>query len=54
MKILEWVATIVISIITILGIVFIALFIYYYPVLDRLYFNTCSHYPEAFIDCKEK
>lgn len=40
---------------TILGVALvfsIFLFVYYYPVLDRLYFNSCSYYPEAFSDCK--
>lgn len=32
----------------------IALIIYYWPVIDRLYIRPCHYYPKAFIDCREK
>jgi len=42
---------VVVAILCVCGIAFIALVIYYYPVIDRLYLNTCNYYPHAFKDC---
>ena len=48
---LKVLAVIVVSFLSICGIAFIALVIYYYPVIDRLYIQPCNYYPHAFKDC---
>lgn len=47
-KIIGW---IVLSVLALIGICTVALFIYYYPVIDRLYIRPCYYYPSAFSDC---
>lgn len=44
----------IIGILALFGIVFIAIIVYYWPVIDRLYVRPCHYYPQAFADCKVK
>lgn len=36
------------------GALAVAVLIYYYPVIDRLFIRPCYYYPNAFIDCAVK
>jgi hypothetical protein len=42
----------IVAILTFFGIAFIALLIYYFPVIDRLYVRPCHYYPNMFSDCR--
>lgn len=44
--------TVIIGILAFIGAITVALFIYYAPVIDRLYMRPCHYYPNMFIDCK--
>ena len=51
-RVLHIAFNVVVGVLSLLGIAFIALIIYYYPVIDRVYIQPCNYYPEAFKDCK--
>lgn len=50
-SIVKTVGWIVLSVLAFIGLCYVALFIYYYPVIDRLYIRPCYYYPSAFSDC---
>ena len=50
MKVLKAIQNIVVYTLALIGLLTVILFIYSYPVLDRVFFNSCSYYPEAFIE----
>jgi len=51
MNILKVILAIVKWFLIVAGIIAVALFIYWYPVIDRLYVRPCYYYPKAFADC---
>lgn len=53
-KALVIIRNVIITILALFGLAFIALIIYYWPVIDRLYVRPCHYYPHAFADCKVK
>lgn len=53
-KTLAIIRNIILIILAMFGAAFIALIIYYWPVIDRLYVRPCHYYPHAFADCKIK
>jgi hypothetical protein len=44
---------IVVGILAFLGLIFIALIIYWWPVIDR-FVNWCEYYPNSVSDCREE
>lgn len=50
----KWILRIIAAYLMIMGLLFTALIIYYYPVIDRVYIRPCHYYPKAFIDCQVK
>ena len=53
-KLLKLLLGTLVSVLSLLGVLFIAVIIYYWPVIDRLYINTCNYYPHTFKDCVER
>jgi len=53
-KALAIIRNVIITILAIFGLLFIALIVYYWPVIDRLYVRPCHYYPQAFADCNIK
>ncbi len=50
---LKILSKIIVGILAILGLIFIALIIYWYPVIDR-FVNWCEYYPQSVSDCREE
>jgi hypothetical protein len=50
-SIVRLIGKIILWVLAIFGVLFIAIIIYYYPVIDRLYVRPCYYYPKAFADC---
>ena len=50
---LKILSKIIVGILAFFGLIFIALIIYWWPVIDRLV-NLCEYYPNAFADCREE
>lgn len=50
---LKILSKIIVGILAFLGLIFIALIIYWWPVIDR-FVNLCEYYPKAFADCREE
>jgi predicted PurR-regulated permease PerM len=50
---LKVLSKIIVAILAFFGILFIALIIYYWPVIDRL-INWCEYYPNSVSDCREE
>lgn len=45
---------ITLAILAFFGFAFVALLIYYFPVIDRLYVRPCHYYPDLFSNCRDK
>lgn len=51
---LNAVASVILYTLATVGVISIIVYIVYvHPILDRLYFRTCEHYPNLTIDCRE-
>lgn len=44
----------IVHLLAVMGIIFIAIIAYWWPVIDRLAIRPCHYYPHAFADCVEK
>ena len=51
--IIKAITKVVIGILVFFGAIFIALIIYYWPVIDR-FVNWCEYYPNSVSDCREE
>lgn len=50
---LKILSKIIVGILAFLGLIFIALIIYWWPVIDR-FVNWCEYYPNSVADCREE
>lgn len=51
---MKYVLSAIALIVSMLITVALAVIIYYWPVIDRLYVRPCHYYPKAFIDCRKE
>lgn len=53
-KITRRIAKALVAFLAVMGVIFIALIIYWWPVIDRLIVRPCHYYPHTFADCREE